>query len=471
MARDFGLKIIFGIAILWIDSSFVYSQADSVTLSYKAYIENIFQYHPIAKTADLRIKEAEAEMLDARGNLDPVISSDWNQKNFDDKLYYRQYQTKFKIPTLLGIDAVGGYENTDGIFLNPENSTDEFGLWHLGIEVNLLQGLYINERRTAMDQARVFQELAKNEQQIILNDLVYNASVAYILWQQYAFAEEVLTENVTIANTYFENTKQAFANGEKTAMDTLEAFILYQDARAVKQKNELGLIKARRNIENFLWFDEIPITLRENTLPENYLSPIFQDFEMFEDSDLSEHPIILSSLNKLSYLDIEQKLKREKLKPKLKIKYNPLLATSSNNISPSYSVSDFKWGFDFSMPLLFRSERASLQKGAIKIQETKFNLETKRNELQNKIENSWQQQGLLEDQLTILSDNVESYKQLLDGENEKFNYGESSVFLLNKRQEKYINGQLKVLETYIKRQIELLNFLYFSNQLIDQFAE
>ena len=87
--------------------------------------------------------------------------------------------------------------------------------------------------------------------------------------------------------------------------------------------------------------------------------------------------------------------------------------------------------------------------------------------MQNKIESGWQQLLLLQEQLILLSNNVENYKRLLDGENEKFNYGESSVFLLNKRQEKYINGQLKLIETYIKRQMELLNFLYFSNQLVN----
>ena len=164
----------------------------------------------------------------------------------------------------------------------------------------------------------------------------------------------------------------------------------------------------------------------------------------FEGVDLTSHPIILASINKLSTLELDQKLKREKLKPKLKLKYNPLLSTSKTSIRPNYSADDYKWGFTFSMPILLRTERANIQKGAVKIQETKLDLQNKRNQLQNKIEGSWLQQRLLQDQLTLLNRNVLSYKQLLDGETEKFNYGESSVFLLNKRREKYINGQLKI---------------------------
>ena len=228
------------------------------------------------------------------------------------------------------------------------------------------------------------------------------------------------------------------------------------------------MIKSIQFLENYLWFNDLPVALQKNTRPENYQNNLLPSAKEFENTELNSHPVIMATINKLSFLEIEQKLKQEKLKPKLKIKYNPLLATSPNNLTPNFSINDYKWGFDFSMPLLLRSERAAIQKGEVKIQETKLDIQNKRNELRNKIENSWQQQFLLQEQIILLANNVESYKRLLDGENEKFNFGESSVFLLNKRQEKYINGQIKLIETYIKQQIELLNFLYFSNQLINE---
>ncbi len=443
-----------------------FAQSDSTVLSYGEYLQNILTYHPIAKKAALKSALAKAEILGAKGNLDPVLSSNWDEKNFDDKLYYQHFQAKLKFPTRLGIDLVGAYENTQGTFLSPENSTDDFGLWQLGIEVNLLQGLIINERKIALDQAKIFQDLAKNEQQIILNDLVYDASTAYIIWQQYAYNQIVLAENISLADTYLNSTKQSYFNGEKTAMDTLEAYILYQDAIAFKQKNEMGLIKSRQQLENHLWFNEKPVTLQENTQPEDYRNQLFSSPNNTENFSLANHPVLLASINKLSYFEIEQRLKREKLKPKLKLKYNPLLATADDGLTPNYAFSDYKWGFDFSMPLLLRSERANRQKGAIKIQELRLDLENKRNELQNKVDASWQQQEVLQEQVALLSRNLENYKRLLDGENEKFRLGESSVFLLNKRQEKYIDGQLKLIKSYIKQQIELLNFLYFSNQLI-----
>jgi len=444
------------------------AQTDSTTLSYQEFLINIVRYHPIAKQAELRIDFADAEWLAAKGNLDPMLTSDWNQKNFDDKLYYRQFQGKLKVPTILGVDFIAGYENTEGVFLNPENKTDEFGLWNVGVEVNLLQGLWINERRTALQQAKIFRNIAENEREILLNELIYSASLAYLDWQQNFFAQQVILESIELAETYFDNTKQSYLGGEKTAMDTLEALLILQDAVTKSQFYEGKRLKAQQNLENFLWFNDVPLILEPTAKPETYQQPIF---EITPNPNLQNlllnHPAINEKINKQAYFEVEQRLKREKLKPKLKVKFNPLLATTNDGVSPTYSTSDYKWGFDFSFPLFLRSERAGIQQGEVKLLEIALDIENKRNELRNKIEASQQQQTVLQAQLALQQQNVTGYQRLLDGENEKFLYGESSVFLLNKRQEKYIDGRLKLIETYIKLEMEILNYLYYINGLVE----
>lgn len=463
-----GVKIYLSLCILLI-SLVVNAQSDSLTLSYKEYINMISQHHPLAKKANLKLDFAKAEWMSAKGNLDPVITSGLNQKKFNDKLYYRKLQGNLKIPTRLGIDIVGGYENSEGIYLNPEHKTDEFGLWHFGVEMNVLQGLIVNERRVAIQKAKIVRKLSENERQLMLNELYYSATVTYLKWQQYYFYKKIISENINIAKTYHENTKQSYLGGEKTSIDTLEAYMIHQDALMLFQKNEISLIKAKQNIENYLWDNENPVDLNPVAEPENFSNPIFEiQSDLTVTNLVDNHPIILASVNKQSNLELDQKLKREKLKPKLKLKYNPLLSTNGNEFSATYSRDNFKWGFEFSMPLFLRSERASVRKGKIKIEETTLDIETKRTNLKNKLEGSQQQLVLLREQLVLLEKNVKGYKILLDGENEKFKYGESSVFLLNKRQEKYINGQLKLVGLNTKLHVELSNYLYYSNGLIEK---
>ncbi len=446
-----------------------FSQSDTTVLTYKEYLYSVLSQHPLTKQAELKLDDARAEILAAKGNFDPKISSDWAQKNFDDKLYYRIFSSKLQVPTRLGLDVVAGYENTEGVFLNPENKTDNFGLWNVGVEVNLLQGLITDERRTALRQARIYQNMAENQRQVMLNEIVLSASDAYLMWQKFTEKQIIIEENIELARTYFISTRTSFENGEKTAMDTLEAYILEQDAYVLLRKNESKLTKARQNVENFLWVNNLPVELRATTLPESLEQPVFDvSATLVLNDDLAQNPIIAEKLNKQAYFQVEQRLKREKLKPKLKAKFNPLLATSDNGITPVYSPSDYKWGFDFSMPLLMRSARAGVQKGEIKLQEIALDIQNKSNELQNKIENSRAQQRILNEQIALQVQNNEGYRLLLEGENDKFRFGESSVFLLNKRQEKYINGRMKLVDSQIKLQQEFLDYLYLTNDLIEE---
>ncbi len=439
-------------------------QSDSLFLTYNEFIENLILFHPIAKKAALQENIAAAEWLSSKGQLDPKLAFNWNEKNFDKKLYYQVYQGKFKIPTRLGIDVVGGYENSDGVFLNPERKTDEFGLWHLGVEINLLQGLITNERSIALRKAKVYQKMTENERLLILNELILDASYAYFKWVEYFFSMEVYEKNKDLASQYLNNTKISFLNGEKSEMDTLEAHILLQDAENSWQKNYSKYTKSQLKLENFLWFDDVPLALASNTFPVSYEENILEISAATNiEALVNQNPSVLHSLNKKEIYEIEQRLKREKLKPKLKAKYNPLLATSTNSVTPNFALSDYKWGIDFSMPLLFRKERADLQKSEIKIKETVLDIDNKKNKLSNKIENSIVQLDILNQQINLLERNVVGYQKLLDGENEKFKYGESSIFLLNKRQEKYINGLLKLIKLHIETKQEKLNYLFLTN--------
>ncbi len=447
-----------------------YGQTDSNILYYQEYVQNVLDHHPIAQNADLQLDLGVAEYMAAKGQFDPQTSAKFDQKSFDDKRYYRHFMAKVKVPTKWGLELVGGYENTDGVFLNPENKTDEFGLWNLGIEANLLQGLLIDERRTALKQAEVFQRISQNEQQKMLNDLLYKASLTYLNWQEIYAAQNIIEQSIELAETYFENTKTSFLNGEKTAIDTLEAKIVVQDRKALLQKNQLTLVKVRQQLENFLWYDGLPLELKENVRPEEYVQTIFVSEETPSINQIGEqvnqHPDLLQKRNKLNYFELEQRLKREKVKPKLKLKYNPLLATSSEGLTPNFALSNYKWGIDFSFPLFLRSERAAVQQGEIKLANLNLEIANKQNELENKIEASLKQIEILEEQLNLQTQNVAAYQRLLEAENEKFLYGESSVFLLNKRQEKFIEGSLKMIELQIKQQKLRLQYWYESGQLV-----
>ncbi len=442
------------------------AQKDSLVFSYDEYIENVLFHHPIFKQSDLQKEKANANLLKARGNFDPEFLSSWSQKNLNDKLYYRKIESTVNIPTPIGVDIVGGYENIQGDFVNPEVLTNNFGLWNIGLEANLIQGLLIDERRTSIKQAKVYENIVENQAQILLNQLIYDASLAYLNWQEVFSIQKILMENVEIASTYLKNTIESFEAGEKTVVDTLEAALLLQDRKILLEKNKIYLVKSQTQLENYLWFEQVPLELKETQIPQDLSVPVMKINDIINNqNNIVNNPIIQEKQNKLFFYQLEQRWKREKLKPKLKIKYNPLLYTN-NNALPIPAFDNFRWGMSFSMPLLFREEKAEVLLGEIKLKEIELDIQNKQNELLNKIEFSWEQQNLLNNQIQLQENNLLGYKNLLDAEKLKFDFGESSVFLLNKRQEKYIENQVKVIQLKILLQKEILNYLFLTNQLI-----
>ena len=148
--------------------------------TYNEYLELVKNNHPVAKQAGIQLEKGEAEVQTARGGFDPKVGAEINQKYFDGKQYYDISTSSLKIPTWFGIELESGYEQNQGVFLNPENTVPNAGLWYAGIKVPIGQGMFIDKRRAALRKAQIYQESTFAEKQALLNDLLYDAGKYYL---------------------------------------------------------------------------------------------------------------------------------------------------------------------------------------------------------------------------------------------------------------------------------------------------
>ncbi len=457
-------KVIYILFILISINGFTQNNTNDI-LTYKEYIFNIISEHPIAKSARLKEKVAKAQLLGAKGGFDPTLISNIDQKQFKGKEYYTIFKNKISIPTPIGVNVTGGFENNDGVFLNPENNITGKGLWSAGLEVNVLQGLLTNARRTSLKQAKVYQNIAKNQQFQLLNKLIYNASKAYAAWQQYSSIYQTMIKNVELSKLYLKNTKSALKSGEKTAIDTLEANVYLQNSQIELLKYKQLLVEKKLKVENNLWLNNLPVGLQENILPENDIIPHKSD-KIELTRNLDSIPAIAEKIGKKEVLILKQKLNKEKLKPKLKLKYNQLLSTKDDVFNPMLDVDNYKWGASLTLPLFFRTERGKYRESKYKVEEINYEIAYKKTEIQNKILANQQNQTALINQINLLEKNIKGYERLLNAETLRFDYGESSMFLINKRQEKLIESELKLLSSQNKLILNYLDYLLLTNRIV-----
>ena len=166
----------------------------SEILSYSEYLGYVKKFHPRIKQANLKINAGEAELMKARGAFDPKIEVDYDKKQFKDKEYYSVLNSSFKIPTWYGIEIKASFDNGEGIYINPENTTPNSGLTSVGITIPVGQGLWINQRMTDLRKAKLQIQLSEAEQRLAAVEVLYDASVSYFDWLK-AYNELKLYQN------------------------------------------------------------------------------------------------------------------------------------------------------------------------------------------------------------------------------------------------------------------------------------
>jgi outer membrane protein TolC len=437
------------------------AQSDStIKLNFTTFLQLVKLYHPLIKQADLITKSAKANTLLARGNFDPKVFYEFNNKYFDSKNYYQFQNAGFKIPTWYGIEIKGGIEQNQGINLNPENITPNEGLAYTQISVPLLQGLIIDERRSILKQAKLFQVQSDYEKTITINEILYKAGKAYWEWQLSFNNLQVFQSAVILSRERFEAIKRTSALGDRPSIDTVEAIIQLQDRILTLQQSQIDFRTKSLLLSNFLWLEnDIPIELTENTIPEiiNISDNSFFTSIASIDSLINNHPDLKIYNLKLKQLDIEKRYKQDKLKPNLNVNYNPLF--SPNNFNVSFQ-NNYKWGVSLAFPIFLRKERGDLQQTKLKIENTSYEIINKRNEITNKIKSSINELNTYKKQVDIYSTNVKNYEKLWLSEKRLFDSGESSLFMINSREQSYINAQIKMNEILNKNRKTSLEVEY-----------
>ena len=180
---------------------------DSTLLTFDEYISIVKENHPMAYVSTLKGDEGEFLIKEAKGGFDPKLAGNLNQKYFDGKNYYSHLHAGLKVPTWFGITVQTGYEENAGVRLNPEEYTSNTGLWNAGLAIQLGNGLLIDARRAELQQAKIYANSTQLERDLMLNQLVFDASAAYYDWFKAYSTYEVYEEAVANASERFDNVK------------------------------------------------------------------------------------------------------------------------------------------------------------------------------------------------------------------------------------------------------------------------
>jgi len=427
--------------------SFSHAQQDSLmVLGFKEYLGYVKKYHPVAKQAQLTIAIGQANLMKARGGFDPKVEVDYDRKQFKGTEYWDKLNATFKIPTWFGIELKGNLEQNEGSFLSDEATVPDDGLYSAGVSMSVLQGFWINERMATLRKAKFFREQSKADQDLLVNQVLYDAALAYFDWLRAYRDAQVFEDFLENAEVRFQGVKSSALAGDISIIDTVEAKIAVENRALSLEQANVKLMKRSLELSNFLWIEDVPVELQENIVPnldvegeiDTTLEILGKPLDSFT---LENHPKIRSLDFKIDGLVVDRRLKANKLLPKLDVEYN--FITETPELINSLVTENFKGGFTFSVPLFLRKERGDLKLAKFKLRDAEFDRDNAQVEIQNKVIAIYRELDSYITQNTLIANIVRDYGTLLQAEERKFSFGESSLFLINSRESKLIDAYLK----------------------------
>lgn len=424
--------------------------APAQVLTLDEYLGFIKEFHPLVKQANLVVSEAQAGILTARGGFDPKIEVDYEKKQFKSSDYFDILNGTFKIPTWYGVEVKAGFEQADGIYLNPERTYPASGLATLGISVPVGQGLFINKRMADLRKAKIYQQLSFAERDLEVTNILHEAIVAYFNWYQNQLEYDLYNTFLKNAEIRLKGIRDLIKAGDRPGIDSVEAGITLKNRALGLEQSRIKLRKATLELSNYLWLENgTPLELQESMVPEidleKKIATILQtNGLLMSEVDLENHPKIRALRNKVQVLEVERKVAADLLKPRLDLNYNYL---SEPVYIRDFNVVNYKYGLTFSMPIFLRKERGNLKIAKFRLQEANLDLDFENLALKNKIDYQMQEINSINLQLNITQELADDFQKLLTAEERLFFFGESSIFILNARENSLLSSNLTLIKT------------------------
>ncbi len=442
---------------------------EKIRFHYSDYIGIILKNNPMSVASENTAAYGRLKYKAARGNYDPLINGSVQEKQLNNTYYYTSIQGEVKQALFTSQYLKLGYEYGQGDFIDPQRYTSSYGLPYVGIEVGLLQGMLFDKRRAEVLSARHQVDYYEAERKIALNNLLYESSLAYFDWLFSQRQYNLFSYFSNLARQRFDAAAELARSGERPAIDTLEADILLQTRLLDLRAAELENTKKFAEINTYHWNSATESSRLDKELLvtdslENYFEKLKELVGKYSPGGAATNPVLQQYQAKKNILEVEQKLKREMTKPRLDVNYN-FLSYNSDSYNPYFRSNNYKWGASLSFPLLLRTARNEYKMAQLNTRNTHLELGNKTNELLIKQDLSRQNLQIISEQLQHADKTARFSKQLLEAEKLKFENGESSLFMLNTRENKWLESELKLAEYKLKLIKTLMYMIYLNGNL------
>jgi len=426
--------------------------------------------HPKMRTIALLEQLAEAKVTEKEGAFDPSLVLNSESMRYQSptdpgkpKLAEEQLAA-VQIQDISGWKLISGYRRNQGQVKSPDSLTGSGGEFFVELKMPLLRGLGLNEKQTALEQAKAARLQARAAGRVIRLQTLLAASLAYWEWSAACTDYYLLQRNLELARTRANQVKERLAAGDLPRVDGLEAEQEVKRREEALAKAERGVQKAAIKLSLYLWNSQgqsqtMPPPERSALLlPASFAAaararvemaerPSAQEVSQSELQALETRPEMIDIQFQRNTVELDRKLAENDRLPALDLTVSPGVDMGAKSIGLTY-----KLGLQLTIPLANRSADGRIE--AAQLKSSKLDLDQV-NEIQRILAEVRDAVSLLETSHFRWLPALQSYQlaaQLEEAERLKFSLGDSTLFLVNQRERATLAEGQKLIEIILDSQ-------------------
>lgn len=426
--------------------------SDAQPLGLAEVLAGVRTHHPRILSADLDRRIAGARLLEKQGAFDPGLSLE------SDYLRYNDFSNRGKLSkawdndlslqwlTRSGLKLSAGARYNDGDIKPPLYPTGGGGEYFMGMRMPLLRGFRINEKALGEMQAEMGIPLADAAFRQTRLSVLLQAASAY--WQWVAAGQKLTVQRRVLE---LAQVRQAAIEARAQAGDLPSIDII--EARQETQRRQGSLTRATRDyqrqtfrLSEFLWEPNgMPSPLpAASVLPAAMAEPTELSDDDWLDARraaLENRPELTALALQKSVITLDRDYARNQRLPIADLFATPGVDTGSQSVGLTLRA-----GVSLVVPLRTRTADGLLQAAEYRLQSLDL---TQRLTLQRtllEVDDAVSAIRAAYGQYQFALQESDLARQLEQGEKDRFDYGDSTLFLVNQRERATAEVALKLLD-------------------------
>jgi hypothetical protein len=422
-------------------------------LIFDSYLTLVRENHPNIIQAELSKDIAKYKRIESQGAFDPSINSKSSFNRFNSSSEIGEEQESFISDTSL--DFLTGYgakfglgaKFAEGDIKTPISPVGDAGEYYLKAQIPLLRGAIYNSKFIKEKQSKLEELIADYILYRIKLGTLLEASNTYWDWIATANILKIENELLDLINGQVSFVKEQSQLGNLAAIDLVEAKRELQKRQVKVNTAERKFQELSLKLSKFLWQKEgIPYSIPlANQVPDSISQPTSLETQSLDNvkfEALKKRPEFKALDLSRDINDLERKLAKNQMLPLLDLFLSSGFQAGDDSVNPSLIA-----GLDISVPLRIRS--ASGRKNQAELEIRKLNIQ-ERQLIQNvflEIEDSYSELKIAYDRYLAAKQDFELSKELEQGERTRFELGDSTLFLLIRRQRAAVEANIELIRT------------------------